>query len=183
MRLISALILAALPLTATAQDRAGRDTPGDWLVTHQQAFGLWDSFCDERTEDAGLVQRCYLRYVEGYSARPNFGAAFVFVTPDGLNVGMERGSRFGPDGLRIEDAAGEPIWAEARVRCLALMFCDQPPGMAQETLAVMAAGAALHLEFTDPTGVERDLEWDLTRFAEALADWRAQSEARGLPAL
>ncbi len=42
-----ALGLAALP--APAQDRAGNDTPGDWVVTHHAHFGLWDSVCDELT--------------------------------------------------------------------------------------------------------------------------------------
>ena len=39
--------------------------------------------CDERKTGDLLEQRCYLRYVDVFSPRPNFGAIFAFVTADG----------------------------------------------------------------------------------------------------
>jgi len=37
--------------------------------------------CDEREEYGTLKQRCYIRWVDVYAERPNFGALFTFITP------------------------------------------------------------------------------------------------------
>ena len=68
MRQLVTLIALLVPLMAVAQDRDGNDTAGDWVTTHYQSFGQWDSACDERpltTEPgSGIERRCYLRYVD-----------------------------------------------------------------------------------------------------------------------
>lgn len=175
------LALAATPLTA--QDRAGRNTPGEWVVTHHQPFGLWDSFCDMRQTDGVTEERCYLRYVDVFSPKPKFAAMFLFVTPvDGVSeveFGIERGTRFDEGGFRIE-RDGTPIWVNESFACLRLRACTYKRDDAQALLGHMASGEALRFTFTDRHGTDRDLTWSLTRFAEALDDYRGEAAARGL---
>ena len=76
---ILCLVLALAAVPATAQDRAGNDTPGDWRVTHHAHFGLWDSVCDERDglNGAAPERRCYVRYVDVFSPNPKLaGSSF-----------------------------------------------------------------------------------------------------------
>ncbi|MFZ1727794.1 MAG: hypothetical protein WAU13_14185, partial [Albidovulum sp.] len=101
-----ALLLYILAQPALAQDAEGNNTPGDWRVTHTAHFGLWDSVCDERGPAEALQKRCYIRYVDVFSPRPDFAAHFAFVTPApngvAIEYGSEAGTRFVRGGLRIE---------------------------------------------------------------------------------
>ncbi|SPH18596.1 hypothetical protein DEA8626_02136 [Defluviimonas aquaemixtae] len=180
-RLVLCLILAALP--AAAQDREGRNTPGDWVVTHQKPFGLWDSVCDERLEDGAMHRRCYIRYVDVFSPRPSFAAHFVFVTPNGKDVrieyGSEPGTRFVKDGHRIE-RDGEIVWQPMQAACLTGGSCvfTGPPGA--ELYAALRAGGEWRFDFADRHGQVQSLSWDLDPFDAAAADFEAESDERGL---
>ena len=177
-----ALILALLAAPLAAQDRDGNDTPGEWVVTHQTAHGLWDVFCDARTTGEVKEERCYIRYVEVFSPRPKFGAMFVFVTPQGVEFGMEPGTLFGATGPRIVQG-GDQVWADNRLGCRTGITCTMHGTEAADFLTLAAQGGALQMSFTDRHGQAQDLRWDLTRFAEAVADWRQASGARGLPTI
>ncbi|MEO0676955.1 MAG: hypothetical protein AAFZ02_05290 [Pseudomonadota bacterium] len=171
MRTILAFLMLATP--ALAQDREGNDTPGEWVVTHQQAFGLWESFCDERTTGDLLEERCYLRYVDVYSQDP-FGAAFVFVTPGAVEIALGRARTVG-DGVHIT-RGGETVWSLGETRCAP---CTLEGEAASTLLEAFAAGGTFHLDFEGRSGETR-LAWDLAQMADALDDYRAQSAARGL---
>ena len=182
MRLLSlCLMLAALPVFA--QDRDGNDTPGDWVVTHHKHFGLWDSVCDERTEDGTLQQRCYIRYVDVFSPRPDFAAHFVFVTPapDGIRIeyGSERGTRFDADGNRIEKD-GEVSWKTDQSGCLTGGTCLFETDEADALFAALRQGGSWTFDFTDRHGKTQHRNWDLTRFDAAAEDWQTEAAARGL---
>ncbi|CUJ16312.1 hypothetical protein [Cognatishimia activa] len=186
MRFTTALLLslcAALPLTATAQDREGNDTPGDWKVTHFERFGIYLSSCDERQESDQLNQRCYLRYVDVFSPHPEFAAQFFFVvnTEDGPEVdfGMEAGTLFSPNGFRIEGENGE-LWKTRRVGCLTGLTCTFSGEDADALLAAMRDGDAFRFTFRDRHGKSQDLIWSLDGFSDAFADFNAQTTARGL---
>ena len=107
----------ALALPATAQDRQGNDTPGDWIVDHTKHFGLWDSMCDHRMTGEEREQRCYIRYVDVFSPRPKFGAVFLFVTPGPeVQIGLEPGTVFPPNGIRIDrNPIGTLVLARPRI--------------------------------------------------------------------
>lgn len=179
MRHLLIAAMALLPFSAMAQDRAGNDTAGEWKVTHHKPFGLWDSFCDERTTGDALEQRCYVRYVEVFSPRPTFGAMFAFITPDGVEFGMERGIRFINDGLHIKQSDAI-VWKETRRPCSRGNDCRLEGDAAKDLLSIMSQGGALIAEFNDRQGNPQRLEWDLSRMDEILADYQAQSKARGL---
>lgn len=171
------MALAMLAAPATSQDRDGNDTPGEWQVTYQNPYGLWDVFCDARDTE----ERCYIRYVEVYAPRPDFGAMFVFITPDGVEFGMETGTLFGDTGPRIEKD-GAQVWAANRLGCRTGVSCNLTGDQAAAFLDAAGDGGALRMTFTDRQGRPQDLTWGLSRFAEAVADWQTQSTARGLPA-
>ncbi len=175
-----ALGLAVLP--AAAQDRAGNDTPGDWVVTHQTHFGLWDSVCDERPGD-GAMQRCYIRYVDVFSPRPDFAAHFLFVTPDGAGVrieyGSEPGTRFTRGGQWIE-RTGTRAWVADRLACLTGGPCAFSGAEADDLYATLKAGEEWRFVFSDRHGHLQDLSWDLGPFAAAAADFEAEAAARDL---
>lgn len=178
--LVSCLLLAG---AAGAQDRAGNDTPGDWVVTHHARFGLWDSVCDERPVDSSMQRRCYIRYVDVFSPRPEFAAHFVFVTPeDGgvrIEYGSEAGTRFAPDGQWIE-TDGTRTWRAERLACLTGGSCVYSGPAAAELYAALKAGGQWRFHFSDRHGHLQDLTWDLTPFADAAADFEAEAAARGL---
>ncbi|MDP5220506.1 hypothetical protein Q5Y75_25290 [Ruegeria sp. 2205SS24-7] len=172
-----------LALPAAAQDRQGNDTASDWRVTHYQSFGIWNSICDERIEDAGLVQRCYLRWVDVYSTRPEFGGQFVFVTPDPegyqIEFGIEPGTVFSPNGFRIE-AQGNVTWRTHWPGCLTGLSCRFSGNDADELLAAMKGGGTFRFAFRDRYGVARDLNWPLAGFPAALADFETQTQSRAI---
>lgn len=181
-RLLFAMVICALSFAAVAQDRSGRDTPSDWKVEHFVPFGLWDSVCDERVEDDGLRQRCYLHYVDVYSPRPDFLATFAFVYPkDGESIvefGFERRTRYADQGLKaLQD--NEVVWTADR-GCLQSSPCRLAGRDAQALLTQFVSGDVLVQDFRDRNGKTWRLEWDLSRFEAALADYRQASRQRGL---
>lgn len=179
--IILAVALIA-PFQVSAQDRSGNDTASDWLAKHYASFGLWDSVCDERMEAGKLRQRCYLRYVEVFSPRPIFMASFVFAyTQDKqtqIELGFERGVRYSENGFRVE-RQGEMVWS-VEDGCLNASPCKLSSMAAKDMLAHMAGGGLLLQEFVDRSGQMRLLEWDLSRFADAVSDYRREASARGL---
>jgi len=182
MRALRALILLCLPVFAWAQDRAGNDTPGEWIVDHYKAFGLWDSICDHRITGQDTEERCYLRYVEVFSPAPKFAAQFAFVTPEPkVTFGMEAGTRYTDAGFRIL-SEGQPTWSAPQAGCLVGLACIYEAAEADRLLSAMSEGQVFAFDFTDRHGQQQSLRWDLSRFGAALSDFRAQSERRGLPA-
>ncbi|NSX53625.1 hypothetical protein [Parasulfitobacter algicola] len=171
------LVLIAGPLFA--QDRQGRDTPGEWIITYHKSFGLWDSFCDERITGDVLEQRCYVRYVDVFSQKPDFAAQFFFLTLEGLEFGIERGTRFNEDGFKIVKD-DQTIWVNTNPSCLRGKDCTFAGPAAAELLDLMRQGDALRFTFTDRNGLQQDLTWDLTAIEQILANYRAQSILRGL---
>lgn len=180
--LIGLFCLCLLSVPAAAQDRAGRDTPGEWKVTHYTPFGLWDSICDERLTGTTLEERCYLRYVEVFAPHPKFAAQFAFVTLNGgprIELGIERGTRFDQQGLRVE-SGGEPIWFTDRRDCLRGRACVFQATDAETLLSAMADGDVFAFDFVDRHGDGRSLRWDLTTFSAAIDDLTVESRRRGL---
>ncbi len=178
----------AFPGQALAQDRAGNDTPGEWKVTHFEPYGLWETICDERKTGENLEQRCYVRYVEVFSPRPNFGAAFAFVQPDTDNGGVkheysfEQGTTFSPDGFRIE-VDGKPTWSFDTGACIGGTRCVLLGPQAADVAAVIgqpAESITFALDFTDKIGRAWNLRWESGKLADAIADMLEQAKSRDL---
>lgn len=172
-----------LPTAAPAQDRQGVNRPSDWVVTHYETHGIWNAICDERDEDAMLVQRCYIRHVDVFSPRPAFAAMFLFITPDQAGdkaeFGTEPGTIFAEGGFRIE-ADGVATWQTRQAGCLTGLYCGFDAAGAAELIAAMKSGGALRFTFTDRHGAAQDLTWPLDGFAEAFAAYDMQARARDL---
>lgn len=184
MMLKPALFFCALiAAPALAQDRAGTDTAGDWAVEHVAAFGSWESFCDRRSGAEAEV-RCYLRQVQVYRPRPQFGALFAFIRAEAggetLDLGLEFGTPFAPGEMQVTDAAGQVLWRLPDDTCTGVAPCALTGATARDALGAMARGAEMRLAFTDQYGDAQRIVWDLAALAPALADLRAQSAARGL---
>ena len=174
------LLFCLLATPALAQDRQGNDTPGDWVVDHYKPFGLWDSICDHRETDSAKEERCYLRYVEVFSPRPAFAAQFIFVTPGPeVEIGLERGTLFPKGGMRIEGTDG-PLWSTDHILCRTGLACIFTGDDAETLLTAMEGGDVFAFDFRDRHGSQQSLRWDLSIFADALADFRREATARGL---
>ncbi|WP_282153454.1 invasion associated locus B family protein [Ruegeria atlantica] len=164
-----------------AQDLQGRDTAGNWRVTHYSSHGIWNAICDEREEDGALKQRCYIRWVDVYALAPQFGALFTFVTPrDGTPLGHhdvmfgpERGTAFLPDGF-IVTKDGKTIWQLQERRCLLWADCELTGVQSASVLKAMLSGTAMEFAFVDRDNRRFDLEWSLEGFAEAYAAYEKQ---------
>lgn len=177
------LVLALFGSGAQAQDSEGRDTPGNWRVTHHEIHGIWNTMCDERGEGDAFEQRCYIRHVDVFSPAPDFAAQFVFVTQDGgghkIDFGMERGTRFVDGGFRLE-RDGQTAWRTDRRGCLRGRECSFENGESAELLQDMRNGGALWFDFTDRHGTDQSLEWSLDGFDAAFTDYESALRERGL---
>lgn len=177
------LICALLAAPAFSQDLQGNDTAGNWRVTHYESFGIWNSICDERDETGVLVQRCYIRWVDVFSSRPQFAGQFVFITPqaDGYRIefGIEAGTLFSPDGFRI-DNDGAISWQTRWPGCLTGLNCVFSGNEAAILLAAMLDGGAFHFAFRDRHGQARNLTWPLEEFGAAWSDFESAAAQRDL---
>ena len=178
------IMIAILCLFATAgfaQDRDGKDTPSDWRVRHFETYGLWTSSCDEREEDAGLKQRCYIRWVDVFSPRPNFAALFVFVTADAdgftVDFGTEPGTLFQRFAIDDGDTSS---WSTLWPGCLTGLSCTFSGGSAAELLTAMQDGGVFAFDLIDRHGTRQELRWSLDGFDTAMADFVAALDARSL---
>ncbi|MEM7438203.1 MAG: hypothetical protein AAF393_01295 [Pseudomonadota bacterium] len=187
MRIISLFSFMLLALPAMAQDREGNNTPGEWRVDHFESFGLWDSACDWRDTDGVREERCYVRYVEVYSPRPQFGALFAFIVPDAagyrLSLGVEDGTQFDEGGFRIEHG-GAVVWTFSGDLCLFGGECVWTGGRDAEVFQALVpqegTKAALVLAFADSYDQRFELRWDLSQMGEAFEDMDREAEKRGL---
>ena len=174
-------------IAAEAQDRAGRNTPGEWKVTHFMPFGLWDSMCDERTTGEVVEERCYVRYVEVYSPKPQFGAAFAFIVPDGrdgavkFDFSFERGTRFARDGFRIEED-GAPVWVLEKLPCDGGGTCafEKEEAVALESVLETAEEPAFVFALRDRFAREITMRWESGGLADAIDNMRAEAKSRSI---
>ena len=168
---------------AQAQDRDGNDTAGDWRPTHFERFGGWDSICDERGADQDLQQRCYIRYVDVFSARPKFGAVFSFITPDGrghkVEFGIETGVRYQEDGFQIEHDK-HVLWMLS-AECRKARPCVLTDQAASDFIGVTRKGfGELVHRFTGRHGIAHNLKWPIAPLKRALDDFERAAAERGL---
>ncbi len=184
MRLASALLTGLglhLGGAAVAQDLQGRDTAGNWRVTHHTSHGIWKSICDEREEHGALKQRCYIRWVDVYAGHPDFGALFTFITPrenapagqHDVMFGPELGTVFLPDGFVVKQDQ-EIIWHMSGVGCLLLADCELDASQSDEALQAMLNGSGLEFSFIDPHFRRFDLSWSLEGFSDAFETYQTQ---------
>lgn len=169
--------------SAVAQDRSGADTPGDWVTTHFEKYGIWTTACDERTEEGKLKQRCYIRFVDVFSESPKFAATFMFVfqkdRKTAIQYAFESGTKYNADGVKVEKD-GKTVWTASRE-------CQEGNGCfitseaeLNGALTGFQGGGTLVQDFTDRHGQKQVLEWDLSGFKQAYADYLKQSSDRKL---
>ncbi len=169
---------------AGAQDLQGRDTAGNWRVTHYSEHGIWNTICDERQEHGTLKKRCYIRWVDVYAEAPEFGALFTFITPrDGAGgahdvmFGPEPGTAFVADGFRI-DQDGRTVWQMRDRRCLLWADCSLDQEESAAVLQAMQQGGVFRFESAGRHGRRFNLEWPLEGFAEAFETYEQQWRQR-----
>lgn len=173
MRMFLLAVLLALPaLTLHAQDTAGA-----WKPTHTARFGGWDSTCDA----LGDTQRCYLRFVDVYAGRPQFGVLFAFIeaTARGETAafGIEFDTPLTADALIVRKADAV-IWQNTS--CTDGIDCRFEGADAAALVAALAEGDTFEARFLDSYNRPQDRQWDLADFATALNDLRAAARIRGL---
>lgn len=177
-------ILAALAAFASPTNAQNTTNDWKWAVDHFKTFGIWESACDHRDIGAGLEKRCYVRVVEVYAPRPDFGAAFVFVTrtsQDGLRFefSFERGTEFEPGGFAVMHD-GTSSFDYATARCEGGTKCVVSGDEAGRLAAALTRDASIRLAFADRSGRDWELGWPAAGFTDALADLTMESARRGL---
>lgn len=113
--------------------------------------------CDEREEYGTLKQRCYIRWVDVYAERPNFGGLFTFITPrenaphgqHDVMFGPELGTVFLPGGF-VVTRDGEEIWRMSGAKCLLLADCDLDDEQSDAVLQAILTGTEMAFSFVDP---------------------------------
>ena len=180
------LLLAGAP-SALAQSS---QIDPDQEVDHFKAFDPWEVMCDFKK--ASGEKRCYIRLVEVYSPRPDFKAAFVFVTAergaDGKPVlkfdfSIERGFSWSPQPLTLLHSGGRktglPMVKCARHACA--VTGAEAAALADALAANSRKGAELALSFREKDGKARELFWSIEAFDQALRDFAVARRTRGLP--
>lgn len=178
---IGAGLLALLLCTVTVRAENSVED-WSWKVDHYERFGIWESVCDHRDDDGARLERCYVTHVDVYAPRPQFGAAFVFLTADvgkgeGFEFRFEPGTQFADNGFRIE-REGDTVWTHAEAGCLKCLLNGDA---ATELIEQMTDDSELVLAFADRHGREWVRRWSAEGFADAVADWKKARAARELP--
>ena len=181
---ISAVIAAAMVLhtgMSAAQEKTVQDW--SWIVDHYEQEGQWISACDHRNDNGTKFSRCYISLVDVFAPRPQFGAAFVFVTaptPASLRYEFrfEPGTVFAADGFALI-REGKPVWHLDTATCPDLK-CVIEAGAAQTLASQMSRAGELRIAFSDTHGRAWERHWPNAGFAAMLADFRAALARRGL---
>lgn len=151
-----------------------------WIPDRYEHFGIWDSVCDHRDKDGKRLDRCYIVFVDVFAPRPQFAAAFLFVTPaaGGLRYEFrfEKGTVFAGDPVSLL-RGGSEVWSLPS--CPGLK-CVLEGADADALATAMSAGGELRIDMTDRHGRAWDLRWSAEGFAAALDDMRAAAAQRGL---
>lgn len=179
-------LLALVSSVSLASPAMAQNTTDDWkwVVDHYKTLGIWDSACDHRDIGKGYEQRCYVRVVDVYAPRPDFGAAFVFLTKtaqDGLRFefSFERGTQFEAGGFAVMQG-DEAVFDYAPARCEGGTRCVISGDEAGRFAKALAPDATIRLAFTDGLGRAWSRDWSASDFSAALADLTTESERRGL---
>ena len=165
-------------LCSLAAPAAAQDTAGAWAPTFTSRHSGWDVTCDARGDGREREERCYLRYVDVYAPRPNFGALFLFLEiRDGaprLSLGREFETDLEASLLRVADG-----WDRPEGLCTGGP-CAFEGATAEAFIDAMRAGGTLEIGFTDATGMDRLRRWSSDGFAKAVEDVLREADARGL---
>ncbi|MEO0544524.1 MAG: hypothetical protein AAFY99_11960 [Pseudomonadota bacterium] len=176
--------MSAALLLGSIVNALGKNTAEDWkwASEYYATYGEWTVGCDQRSDDE-RVKRCYLRYVDAYARNP-FGALFVFATAnanDGLkfNFEYEAGVRFTKPWRVVNGST--VTWQFDPALCPPGSECALT-GTAADNLADALNANAGEMTFALRDRVFRsfELRWPTAGFIDALADLKAQSEARNL---
>ncbi|MEM6382607.1 MAG: hypothetical protein AAF739_08040 [Pseudomonadota bacterium] len=162
----------------SATSALSQDTAGSWAPTFTARHSGWDVTCDKRGEDASLEERCFMRYVDAYSPRPNFGVVFFFLQyqngAPAISMGREFQTNLVASSLRVT-----PGWERPPGVC-AGGPCEIEGVDAETMVSALAEGGSLEIGFTDSQGTEQLRLWPSEGFAAALADITREADARGL---
>ena len=181
---LAASILAVGLATGSAM---AQNTTDDWkwVVDHYKNFGIWTSACDHRDLGEGQEQRCYVRVVDVYSPRPNFGAAFVFANrtkEDGVvfEFSFERGTVFAQEGFTVKRGHKVLFTYDAFNRCEGGTTCVLSGPDRMRLVDALNEGGTLRLAFSDRRGMDWVLNWSGEGLSDALKDHLTESDARNL---
>ncbi len=171
---------ALLPINAMAENSV---EDWSWIVDHYEQDGPWISACDHRDDAGKPVNRCYVSLVEVYAPRPQFGAAFVFVTspePTTLEYEFrfEKGTVFESGGFAVQ-RDGKPVWSYDTANCPDLR-CIVKGSEANELATIMRQPGEMTIAFKDVHGRDWKLQWPLAGFGAMLDDFRKAATQRGL---
>lgn len=166
MRHIIVSIFLATPLAA-------QDTAGGWAPTFTARHAGWDVTCD-RLDDQ---ERCYIRYIDAYAPRPNFGVVFFFLEViEGAPV-VTLGREFETD-LETTTFRVAPGW-DGRGHCTSGP-CALDGADATALSRALADGGVFEIGFVDGQGQAQLRRWSSDGFAAALGDVTREAAKRGL---
>ncbi|MEM6711096.1 MAG: hypothetical protein AAF590_02315 [Pseudomonadota bacterium] len=165
-------------LPVSAQEAREPDTAGAWSPTFTARHGLWDVTCDARGQGEAREERCYVRYIDVYSPRPNFGVVFLFLEIEGGAPKISLGREFETD-LEATTLRVLPGWERPEGVCLSGP-CEVLGPDALAMAEALAAGGMLEIGFTDMIDRNQLRQWPSDGFAQALEDVTREAVARGL---
>ncbi|MEM1287361.1 MAG: hypothetical protein AAGH60_03315 [Pseudomonadota bacterium] len=178
LTLFPALILAVLTGLLSPASALAQDTAGSWAPTFTARHGGWDVTCDKRGEGEALEERCFVRYIDAYSPRPNFGVVFLFLQIEGGAPMISLGREFETD-LVASTLRVDPGWERSEGVCDE-GTCEISGEDAVEFTDAVRAGGSIEIGFTDSQDNPQLRRWPADGFTEAFAEIEREAAARGL---
>ena len=174
IRLLAAIaMICSLGATVRAQD-----TAGSWTPTFTSRHMGWDVTCDAKTTGDLREERCYIRYIDAYSPRPNFGVLFMFIEIEGGIPAVSLGREFETD-LVATTLRVRPGWTRPEGLCTG-GACTVTGDTAVALIDAMRSGGVLETGFVDATGADQLRQWASDGFDAAFTDLKREAAARGL---
>lgn len=161
-----------------ATSALAQDTAGAWAPTFTARHAAWDVTCDARGANADREERCYIRHIDIYAPRPNFGVVFLFLDIREGSVHIALGREFETD-LVADVLKVAPGWARPEGLCSGGP-CEITGADATSFANALAGGGTLEIGFEDATGMKRLRRWSSEGFAAAYDDVRREAAERGL---
>lgn len=177
-----ALVAVAIWLSVRWYEPASGKIGGE-RVTFFQSHGNWETLCDVLQNEPSSA-RCYLRLVDVYSPRPDFGAYVGFISAsngvESFELSLEPGSELASDGFALTRGSAT-LWSMPATYCRENKCTISGDGLI-EMIALAETAEGFSVAFKDRKNRNWQRRLSAGDFTAAHQAYETAKEQYGLPA-